>query len=404
MASKASDQFVSDGKSNGRLPSGWKMLRFDQFAMNIAERVDPAETDATIYVGLEHLDAETLQIHRWGEPDDVIGQKLVFSKGDVVFGRRRAYQRKLAVAEFDGICSAHAMVVRAIPDEIEPEFLPFFMYSDAFMERAEAISVGSLSPTINWKTLRIQEFALPPIDEQRRIVAILSAANAAAEHFSRALQELRLVHSKSVLELTQRASGATEGKLEQFTQFITDGDHNPPKRIDSGIPHVVVKHIVDGRIALDDVTYISGDDFEKVRKRYDPAPEDLILTCVGSVGRMAIVPSDFIFSADRSLALIRFNTSKVIPRFGMALLSTTPMQRQIERRSIGTAQLHLYLRDIRSLRVTIPPIAEQERILAVVENFDRTEKALQEHVSTMLHMRRTLVEHLIGVVNGARKR
>ena len=107
----------------------------------------------------------------------MIGQKLRFRKGDIIFGKRRAYQRKLAVAEFDGICSAHAMVIRAKAEAVLPGFLPFLMRSDMFMERAMAISVGSLSPTINWTTLKVQEFALPPTAEQRRLADIFWAAN-----------------------------------------------------------------------------------------------------------------------------------------------------------------------------------------------------------------------------------
>ena len=83
--------------------STWPTLRFDQIAHNIAERIDPAEAETDIYVGLEHLDPESLHIKRWGTPADVKGTKLCFYNGDIIFGRRRAYQRKLAVAEFDGI-------------------------------------------------------------------------------------------------------------------------------------------------------------------------------------------------------------------------------------------------------------------------------------------------------------
>ena len=147
-----------------QLKPGWKMVKFGDIAQNVAVRVDPAGAKTDVYVGLEHLDPSTLHLRQWGHPSDVTGQKLVFNKGDVIFGRRRAYQRKLAVAEFDGICSAHAMVVRAKTKMILPEFLPFFLQSDMFMERAIEISVGSLSPTINWKTLKVQEFPLPPLD------------------------------------------------------------------------------------------------------------------------------------------------------------------------------------------------------------------------------------------------
>lgn len=149
--------------------------RFDQIAINVNERVEPGDTDLEHYVGLEHLDGDSLKIRRWGTPDDVEATKLRFKKGDIIFGRRRVYQRKLAVADFDGICSAHAMVLRPKSDVVLPEFLPFFMQSDLFMNRALEISVGSLSPTINWRTLAAQEFPLPPPDEQRRLVEVLLA-------------------------------------------------------------------------------------------------------------------------------------------------------------------------------------------------------------------------------------
>src|SRR3990172_12635544 len=94
-------------------------------------RIDsPAEADVERYVGLEHLDSDSLTIRRWGSPSDVEATKLRFRVGDIIFGRRRVYQRKLAVAEFDGICSAHAMVLRSKPDVVLPELLPFFMPSD----------------------------------------------------------------------------------------------------------------------------------------------------------------------------------------------------------------------------------------------------------------------------------
>lgn len=158
------------------LKNGWRTWRFDQMAVMVNDRIDnPAEADVEHYVGLEHLDPDSLTIRRWGSPTDVEATKLRFRKGDIIFGRRRVYQRKLAVAHFDGICSAHAMVLRPKPDVVHPEFLPFFMQSDLFMERAKEISVGSLSPTINWKTLAQEEFPLPPLEEQRRIAEVLTA-------------------------------------------------------------------------------------------------------------------------------------------------------------------------------------------------------------------------------------
>jgi len=164
------------------LPDGWKRLKFREIAVSITERVDdPATSGVERYVGLEHLDPESTTIRRWGSPNDVEATKLRFYLGDVIYGRRRAYQRKLGVADFDGICSAHALVLRAQPDICLPEFLPYFLQSDGFHQRALDISVGSLSPTINWKTLAVQEFALPPIEEQQRIAQLLTALDRSFE-------------------------------------------------------------------------------------------------------------------------------------------------------------------------------------------------------------------------------
>ncbi len=153
---------------------GWRIVKFGEIAKSVSKRVDPSETELEVYVGLEHLDPDNLRITRRGVPSVVKGQKLLVKPGQIIFGKRRAYQRKVAVADFEGICSAHAMVLEAIPEAVVPEYLPFFMQSDMFMERAVAISEGSLSPTIKWKTLARQEFPLPPRPRQEEIVILLN--------------------------------------------------------------------------------------------------------------------------------------------------------------------------------------------------------------------------------------
>jgi len=150
----------------------FEKVRFDKVAINISERVEPQKTELTTYVGLEHLDADNLKIERTGTPDDVIGTKLKIYKGDIIFGKRRAYLRKVAVSHFDGIASAHSMILRANEKKVEKDFLPYFMQSDTFMSRAVQISEGSLSPTIKNKTLAQQEFILPKKEKQKELVCV----------------------------------------------------------------------------------------------------------------------------------------------------------------------------------------------------------------------------------------
>jgi type I restriction enzyme, S subunit len=128
MVTSISLQQLIKHEGKAKLREGWRVVRFDQMAESISDRVDnPSEANVAYYVGLEHLDPESLKIRRWGTPDDVEATKLRFKPGDIIFGRRRAYQRKVAVAEFEGICSAHALVLRAREETVLKEFLPFFM-------------------------------------------------------------------------------------------------------------------------------------------------------------------------------------------------------------------------------------------------------------------------------------
>ena len=161
--------------------------RFDQIAENSTAKKKPGESDRGRYVGLEHLDPGTLEVTRWGAEVTPKGDKLLMKKGDVLFGRRRAYQKKVGIAPFDGIFSAHGMVLRPKADVVDPMFFPFFISSDIFLDEAIRVSVGSLSPTANWKDLRTLEFDLPSPGKQRELAGILSEAESLKGHYRKML-------------------------------------------------------------------------------------------------------------------------------------------------------------------------------------------------------------------------
>jgi hypothetical protein len=189
-----------------------QLFRFDQMAVQVKDKVEPEEADVDRYVGLEHIDPKSLKIRRWGEPSDVESSKILFRSGDIIFGKRRAYQRKLAVADFDGICSAHAMVLRPKTDVVLEEFLPFFMQSDIFMDRAVKISVGGLSPTINWKDLAKEEFALPPLEEQRRIAEVLHGIQSTVVAYQAAYQRAFSTQVRMCMDIGKHAECASEAE------------------------------------------------------------------------------------------------------------------------------------------------------------------------------------------------
>ena len=125
-------------------------------------------------VGLEHLIPEQITLTTWDEGAENTFTKM-FRKGDVLFGRRRAYLKKAAIAPFDGICSGDITVIEADPDKILPELLPFIIQNDDLFDFAVGKSAGSLSPRVKWEHLKNYAFELPDMDKQKELAELLWA-------------------------------------------------------------------------------------------------------------------------------------------------------------------------------------------------------------------------------------
>ncbi|NTV45681.1 MAG: restriction endonuclease subunit S [Chlorobiales bacterium] len=353
------------------LKSGWKMVKFGDIAQNVAVRVDPAEAKTEVYVGLEHLDPNSLHLHQWGHPSDVTGQKLAFKKGDVIFGRRRAYQRKLAVAEFDGICSAHAMVVRAKPKMIMPEFLPFFLQSDTFMERAIQISVGSLSPTINWKTLQVQQFPLPPLDEQKRNAEILWAADDAVEARKILIERLNETRIGLGNSVWGKDHVVHREKLGSLCLKIQDGTHFSPQSSSGTRRYMTSKNIRDGYLELSDCGWITEEEHRNIYRKADVRSGDVVITKDGAnTGNAAFFNLEEEVSLLSSVAFIRVNPEKLNAKFLLAFLRSPRGNWKIIREMKGTAITRITLTQIREFRVPVIPIKEQNEFAKKFEKID----------------------------------
>ena len=150
--------------------------KFEDIATNSITKRKPTNDDMETYIGLEHLETDNLYITSYGSKVPIKGEKLLMTKGDILFGRRNTYLKRVALAPHDGLFSAHGMILRPKEKVITKDFFPFFIGSDYFFNEAIRISVGSISPTVNWGTLKTLEFTLPPLDTQNKLAKILWAA------------------------------------------------------------------------------------------------------------------------------------------------------------------------------------------------------------------------------------
>jgi type I restriction enzyme S subunit len=199
-----------------KLKPGWKIVKFGDIVNNakLTEK-EPLTAGIKRVVGLEHLEPGDLHIHRWHSAEDGTSFSRKFVPGQTLFGKRRAYQRKVAYAKFKGICSGDILTFETKdPNVLMPELLPFICQTDAFFEYALGTSAGSLSPRTSWNALKDYEFTLPPLDQQRRIAEILWAADGVEFKYEKLIQEI-IRTSKTILRerLSYYWKKGREGKI-----------------------------------------------------------------------------------------------------------------------------------------------------------------------------------------------
>lgn len=384
-----------------QLPEGWKVVKFGDIAKHISKRIEPSETELEIYVGLEHLDPDSLKIKHHGVPSDVEGQKLLVKKGQIIFGKRRAYQRKVAVADWDCICSAHAMVLEANPKNVIPEFLPFFIQSDVFMNRAVAISEGSLSPTIKWKVLAEQKFLFPNIEQQPRLLKLLKKAERAlrsSESIVKQLLETKIATAYSLMlegnwyrELfgQDRASIPEGWKLLTVGGVLNDTQYGLSDSLEShgSYPVLRMMNITNGYVDPNDLKYLNWTKEEAAK--YILNYGDIVFNRTNSmewVGRTGIfeLDGDYLFAS----YLIRLvaNEKKLTPYYLTQYLNLPLIQYRLKAYATpGVSQANINPGSLKSLPILVPPLKRVKEIEKVLREFDNELNVAKKHHQRMLH-------------------
>lgn len=361
--------------------------RFDQIAINSTEKKKPVEEDRFTYLGLEHLDSGTLKVTRFGSEVAPIGEKLVMHKGDVLFGKRRAYQKKVAIAPFDGIFSAHGMVLRPKENVIDKDFFPLFISSDYFLDAAIKISVGSLSPTINWRDLKELEFELPDMDSQRKLAEVLWSINDTMEAYKKLISATdELVKSQFMEQFSMSQAESNGWSIVPVSSVVIkplSGEWGQEDTDGTGVKVLRTTNFTDsGFIDYTEVVRRSIE-LKKVEAKALRDGDILIEKSGGSdtkpVGRVVFyqeTSENFLFN--NFTALLRPNTPKLNSRFLFTFLFVTYWNGGTKLYENKTTGIHnLKLADyLVNTMIPIPPIEDQEVFAAFVEQSNKLEFAV----------------------------
>lgn len=353
--------------------NGWQRVKFGEVVKNVTDTVrDPLAAGIERVVGLEHLDPGELAITRWASIENGTTFTRRFRAGQVLFGKRRAYQRKVAVPEFDGICSGDIYVFEPADDRLLPELLPFIVKSEPFFDRALSTSAGSLSPRTNWRDLSDFELELPPLDEQQELAELLWSAESVSRRLGIVERELTRTGDRFLEEriASTQTVNTTLGSVLMVVEYGTSKRcSSEPERGD--IPVLRIPNVVRGRLNLDDLKWASLTTTESDRFRVAHG-DVLVVRTNGNpeyVGRGVVIGEDAPADAVFASYLIRLKTDpgKLDPRF-LARLLHTPRFRSYLRPSIRSSagNYNLNTRGIKSQPIRLPSVDDQRDLLSQV--------------------------------------
>lgn len=403
--------------------ASWRTVRFGDVVRNVKVAVERDKNPYERYVTGAHMRTEDIHIREWGEfGHDYVGPAFHrrFLKGQVLYGSRRTYLKKVALAEFDGVTANTTFVLETRDQNVLlQELLPFLMLTDGFTEHAVRESKGSTNPYINWPDIAKYEFPLPPKDEQRRIADILWAAEENTEaqltakgHLASLLDAMvrqflaaGLPGRHSQLKTTNIGTLPTAWECAKCASLFAEPPRNgySPKAesYGGGYPTLSIGCVRNGRVTPEGNLKFAkiGDD---VLERYRLKSGDLLVVRGNGnrdlAARCAIVEEvpENCFYPDL-LIRIRFKPDLLLPEFAALQWNSSRVHRRLLSFAKSTNGIwKINGNDLRQHLLAVPPPKEQEEFLAVVRGPRDQLHRMDGMVNAARHLKSTLVNRLLS--------
>ncbi len=360
--------------------SAWTRVKFGDVVKQGKDKTDPEVDGIERYVAGEHMDSNNLSITRWGlVGDGYLGPAFhrKFTNGQVLYGSRRTYLRKVALADFDGVCANTTFVMQSSdPELLLPDLLPFIMSTESFHASSIAESKGSVNPYVNWPDIAKYEFNLPPLDQQRRIADLLWSLEShlsAIGFESKSLLDLLSAHRDSLVW----GAGHQERRLAEVLESCEYGtsERCVSERSEGHTIVLRIPNVVSGHLTLGDLKFLP-----KPVPDSDPASlqdgDLLVVRTNGNpnyVGSGALVPRhDGVWLCASYLLRVRANRDLLLPEFlNAGWKAPTMRERLVPYIRSSAGNYNLSASSLLAQKFPVPPLDEQRsacRALAQVRD------------------------------------
>lgn len=380
-------------------------VKFGDVVKEVKNKIDRNNNPYEFYVAGDHMDTDSLSIPRRGSflTDDV-GPAFIreFKKGQVLYGSRRTYLRKVAVADFDGV-TANTTFVLETKDEnvLRQRLLPFIMYTEGFTAWSIKKSRGSTNPYVLFKDLADYEFDLPSIKEQDKLAEVLWSINDTLQAYQKLLTQTDALVQAQFVEMFGTPDTNTHGyQIGIISDTVRDVHYGTSKKAtdDGDYVYLRMNNITyDGNLDLSDIKRIS-------------VPEKELAGCLVKKGDVLfnrtnsreLVGKTCVFDIDEPMIIagyiIRLRMNGLLcPEYLSTFLNLPSSKKLLFSMAKGAVgQANINAQEIQSIKIIIPPKDIQLQFCGIKARTDRAKSTLQNTITSLQATKRCILENALG--------
>ncbi|MFQ3179600.1 MAG: type I restriction enzyme S subunit [Pseudoalteromonas tetraodonis] len=393
--------------------SDWQLVKFGDVAIQQKQTVDRENTELTRYVKGEHMYSEDIHLREWGElTDEYLGPAFIrkFEEGDILYGSRRTYLRKVVIAPFEGITSNTTFVIKANEEKIDKRLLPFIMLSEGFSQHSIKNSKGSVNPYVNWKDLAGYEFLLPSVEQQTFIADLFDSIDQVLEAEKSIYTRLNLNLEANIeaqihgVELEGKTINQVLDELEKKIEVLPLNKLGKifkgkgiakSEVVETGLPcirygELYTKH---HRIIRKYHSFITK---ESASKSIELKKGDVLLAgsgeTISEIGKSAsFIDEETVYAGSD---IIIFRPDNMDERYLGYLMSSVLIRQQLNKVGTGATVMHIYGSDIEKIRVPIIGKNKQKEIGDNLEEIFSSITLVKSRENKTITLRKSLINQV----------
>lgn len=376
----------------------WLKIQIGQVVSELRKTSNnPVDEGYIQYVGFEHIEPGNIQLKHFGNLDDGISFRKTFEKNDVLFGKIRAYLKKVAVAPIDGICSGDILVLRTKDEKkLCQELLAYLLTTESFLKRAVDSSIGTTLPRTKWQHLSKHEIPLPPLSEQKRIAELFQSIEAAMEQVEGQERNLKALQKSLINGLVHKEPSFGNLLTKKYVTPTTFGEI---AECDKKYPEHEFEE--ERFVGLEN---IEADNFQP--QGYGLVANGTTFSkrfCTGDVlfgkrraylKKVAVADFNGVCSGD--ILVIRAKAKKMLQGLLPYYISADAFIQHAVSTSAGSLSPRTKWKDLADFEISLPDIKTQEKILAILSQFDNTINQLKQQKVTLKNLKQKLLNEILG--------